>query len=85
MTNFPHTKAALEKYDSTQSDRDFLWENPKSDWDVLHAQNQDQDAIDRVREAFYEDTKDRNSRDNCRVVKLGWLRALVEGLTHEEE
>ena len=31
-----------------------------------------------VRRAFHEDTKDRNSLDNCMLVGINWIRKLVK-------
>jgi hypothetical protein len=36
-------------------------------------------ALQKVQDAFYEDSKDRNSRDNCRQVSIKWLKKLCAG------
>ena len=71
----PNTKAALKEYGATQPKRDRLVENVKTDIDVEHWEQEEEDALNKVRQAFYEDTKDRNSLDNCMLLSLKILRA----------
>ena len=75
------TKAALEEYDASLPSRDKLLDNVRSDADVVKWNREEQIALDKVREAFYEDSKDRNSRSNCMLVDLPTLREWVEEFT----
>ncbi len=44
------------------------------EWDALLATLRA--AEDDVRRAFYEDTRDRNTLDNCMVVGIKWIREM---------
>lgn len=75
-----HTKKALEDLDAFNVKWDKAWENPalidnrraKLLFKTLT------DAENEVRKAFFEDTKDRNSLDNCMLVGISWLRKIVK-------
>jgi hypothetical protein len=68
------TKAALEKYDVVNADRPISTQAELDAWMAEEAA-----AIQDVRAAFYEDTKDRNSRDTIMSALQidGWLRRMV--------
>jgi hypothetical protein len=68
------TRKALEEYDASQMHRDSLLENIETDEDVKKWNQVEKESLDRVRVAFYEDTKDRNSKSNCMLLDLPTLR-----------
>ena len=72
----PNTRRALAIYDATWKDRQKLWDAVETDADVAKADAADKEALDNVRRAFYEDTKDRNSLGNCMIATLSYLREL---------
>ena len=45
--------------------------------DILSLLHTVEEAENDVRRGFYEDSKDRNSLDNCMLVNIGWLREMV--------
>lgn len=66
--------AALDNWYNTKPERDALFNAIKRDKDVILWEVMEKVAADLVREAFYEATKDRNSRVNvmqhCRVSDI---------------
>jgi len=73
----PHTRKALAEYDRTQHVRDWLCDRVSTDQDVKDWQAACNAAIAEVQEAFYQDTKDRNSRDHCKYADITWMRSLL--------
>lgn len=71
-------KAALAEYDRTKPDRDALFEQIDSNEDVEAWEAEELAALRKVQEAFYEVTRDRNSRETCMCVGLGFMRSLAE-------
>lgn len=61
---FTNTQAALATYDADTPRREALWQDAKTDADVDAAERADAEALQRVRDAYWEDTKDINSRDH---------------------
>lgn len=72
-----NTVRALAWYDSTQPARDAKGESVETDRDVELWMAEERLALNTVRNAFFEDTKDRNSRSGCDVVSLSFIRELV--------
>ena len=73
------TKIALESFDRFIEAYNRKWEkteeiNNKTALLLLKAYDAAENV---VRRAFYEDSKDRNSLDNCMLVGISWLRELV--------
>lgn len=66
--------AALVEYDRTAPEREAIWNDVENDTDVSVAEKADSDALEKVQEAFYQVTKDRNSRDSCRCVDIAYAR-----------
>lgn len=75
---FPNTAKALKRYDAAKVDRDRTFDQADTDEKVADAIKADLDAEHRVQDAFWEDTKDINSQDHCRVAAISFLRALVK-------
>jgi len=45
--------------------------------DILSLLHTVEEAEKDVRRSFYEDSKDRNTLDNCMLVSIDWLREMV--------
>ena len=75
-----HTKAALEGLDAFIDQWNKIWDGDLKDINNKRANEliaQYEEAENKVRRAFHEDTKDRNSLDNCMIVGITWLREMV--------
>lgn len=80
MSTFLKTRAALAAYDADTPRRDALWTHEMSASDVHAAQAAELAAVNKVREAFAEDTAEINSRERAFLVhpQDSWLRHAVE-------
>lgn len=74
---FKNTKTALLELDKVEKNFDKACDNLKSNSDLSSLLNKVNEAENDVRRAFYEDSKDRNSLDNCMLVNILWLRERV--------
>ena len=72
------TRAALELFDRGEPALDAQLDRAETDEEVSQWSQAHKAASDQVREAFYQDTKDRNCRENCMIVELSWLRELTQ-------
>lgn len=70
--------AALAEYDRTAPERKVAWDAAESNADVAIAEKADKDAAEKVQEAFYQVTKDRNSRKNCKCVDITFARKIAK-------
>lgn len=68
---------ALNEYDRTAPERQKLWDTIESNQDVMHAEKSDQEALERVQEAFWQVTRDRNSRESCACVSIEFARKIA--------
>lgn len=75
---FKRTKAALALYDAGEPARDAQLDRAEHEGEVYRWISDQKIAVDQVREAFFQDTKDRNSHDNCMIVDIAWLRELTQ-------
>jgi len=75
--NLTRTKAALAIFDAGEPALDAQLDRAATDEEVDQWSQAHKAASDQVREAFFQDTKDRNCRENCMIVDLAWLRSLV--------
>ena len=64
------------EFDAGKPARDKMLDDPQTDAEVVAWDDAEQNALRAVRLAFYEDSKDRNHRDNCMLADLRWLRQL---------
>lgn len=76
---------ALAEYDRTAKERNALWENASCNLDVFAAEDADREALTKVQDAFYEVTKDRNSRGDCRRIDIQAMRKLAASLVRNQE
>ena len=69
---FVKTLDALDIWAARSPERSEAWatENIKTDADVLAALERDKRHATEVQEAFFQDTKGLNSRDNCGLVAI---------------
>lgn len=74
------TKSALEEWDRTRAERLHRFEVAENDEEVRLAEAALEHQWLKVSKVFYEETKDRNSVQNCRLVNPDdpWLRELVK-------
>lgn len=75
---FENTSKALQRYDASQADRDRLLEVADTTAAFRAWEQIEKAALDRVREAFFEDTKGVNCRDNCMIADLAFMRRCVK-------
>lgn len=68
---------ALSEYDRTRPEREKLWDDVESNEDVAIAEKADKDALVKVQEAFYQVTKNRNSREHCARVDIDFARQVA--------
>lgn len=78
MTDFKNTRAALVVFDAGADERDRAWADADTDEAVAAAHALDKNALKKVQLAFYEDTKQFNSENQCLAVDLGHMRACAE-------
>ena len=73
------TKVAVAAWDADKPRRDALWSAAMTNEAVYAAQADEKTEADKVREAFFEDTKDVNSRDHAALIHPDdpWLRRLL--------
>lgn len=74
---FTKTAAALIEYDAGKGKRDRMWNAISCTEDVKAAEETEATALAKVQEAFHEDTSDINSRDDCRLVDIGFMRRMA--------
>ena len=67
------TRAALAQFDAGKPARDKMLDDAQTDAEVVAWDDAEQSALRVVRLAFYDDSKDRNRRDNCMLAGLRWL------------
>ena len=71
------TRAAMDRYDAGEAERDAMIRAAKSHEDVHAWRKAEAEALESVQQAFFEDTSDRNSRDHCRFADIKWIRGLL--------
>lgn len=76
---FLRTAAALVEYDRSAPALQAQWAAVENPDQMAAAQQAEQQIKGKVREAFYEDTKRYNSRENCQLTSIEWLRKIVAG------
>lgn len=76
---FTRTRQALQAYDAEKPSIAALFELAMTNEEVEFAVKAEKEEADKVREAFFEDTKEVNSRDHAKLVHPNdpWLRAVV--------
>ena len=76
--DFSNTRKALAVYDAGEDEREKAWQNVKTNDDVFAAEKADADAMALVQEAFWQDTKAYNSRENCSHVHIRDARRMID-------
>lgn len=76
-TDLQALRDAIAAFDAGKAERDRLWAIAESNDDIEAACAARQKALDAVREEFWELTKDRNSRKNCMIVDLEFMRRIA--------
>jgi hypothetical protein len=75
-----NTRRAVAEYDANLPALDKMLWDAQSDAEVIAWKDASRLAKEKVKEAFYQDTKDRNSRENCHLVPVNILREMVARL-----
>lgn len=66
--------AAIAEFDAGKPARDNAWEQIYSPADLAACEAADKAELQKVQQAFWELTQDRNSRDNCALVSIDFCR-----------
>lgn len=74
---FPHSKTALEELQLSQPTLNKMLDEATTDEEVQQAILEEKEALNKVRRAFYKDTRDRNSLDNCLLADVPWIAEVV--------
>jgi len=77
MTDFTHTLAAMRVYESTLPERNAAWDKVETNEDVDELYRCDMEAVDKVRDAYYEDTKAFNSREHCSRIAYSDMKRVA--------
>jgi hypothetical protein len=77
MTKFPNSKKALKEYDKMLPTFNAMADAVQTDADVYGLMIKEKVAVDKVREAYYQDTKDFNCRDNCMLCSIAFIREMA--------
>jgi protein-disulfide isomerase-like protein with CxxC motif len=77
MAKWDLTWAALEEFNDTRGVRQALWDTVQDEVDVGRAEFADAEALQRVQEAFYRETKDINSWHNCQLLSAEDIRRMI--------
>lgn len=68
---------AVKEFDRTKPERDKRWDSVESNEDVFAAEKADMEALERVQEAFWQVTQDRNSRESCKRINIDDARRTI--------
>jgi hypothetical protein len=71
-------REAIAEYDASATARGNAWAFVASNEDVLACIEADNDALDKVREAFWQLTSDRNSREHAYLADMTFMRKIAE-------
>jgi hypothetical protein len=79
VTDFTHTRKALEAYDAEKPRLDALMFESMTEEAVWAAVAAEKAEADKVREAFFQDTRHVNSRDHAALIGPNdpWVRRLI--------
>lgn len=75
---FANTKAALTEYDAGAAARSKAWNDVDSNEAADAAEAADKAALAKVQDAFHLDTQDINSRIQCALVDLDFMRKMAK-------
>ena len=77
MTTFDNTRVAMAEYEKTLPARNAAWDRATTDAEIVECVKVDTAAMNKVREAYYEDTKAFNPRANCMLLAYQDIRRIV--------
>lgn len=83
MNTFAHSRAALIEFDASVATRNAAWDCASSGADIESAQMHDHAAADKVRAAFYQDTKHINRPEYCMRIDIAFIRQCATKETDE--
>jgi len=82
---FDKTRAAIKVFDESEPQRIDMFALAYDGIAVKAWVKAELDAIDAVRRAFFEDTKDINSLERCMIADIEYMRMCVESVTKYAE
>jgi hypothetical protein len=77
LLSVENTKAALLELEKAEKAFSKGVDTLETNLDILSLLHTVEEAEKDVRRSFYEDSKDRNTLDNCMLVSIDWLREMV--------
>ena len=83
LLSVENTKAALLELEKAEKAFSKGVDSLETNQGILSLLHTVEEAEKDVRRSFYEDSKDRNTLDNCMLVAIDWLREMVA--KHERE
>jgi len=69
---------AIAAFDAGSAERAQQWDAIENNADLEAAEAADLKALETVREAFWQLTKDRNSRAHCSIVGIEFMRRIAQ-------
>jgi hypothetical protein len=75
---FTNTHAALIEYDASALARNEAWNDASCKESIDAAEKADKDALASVQASFHLDTHDINSRENCALIDLDFVRRMAK-------
>ena len=78
MDNFPNTRAAMKVFDADLPRRVELWRHSQTNKDIHIADKEDELALNKVRKAFFKDTKEFNLKSECMRVPEKFMRKVLD-------
>lgn len=75
---FKHTRKALEEFDAGAAERSRLWDAINCADDVYKAEGREKADLEKLQDAFHQDTKDVNSLAHCRLVPVIVMRHMAK-------
>jgi hypothetical protein len=78
VPTFIHTRFALGLFDRGQEYRDAMLQAAETTAAVMTWASAEVEAAERVRVAFYMDTRDRNRLDTVRFMAVGDIRRIIQ-------
>lgn len=76
---FTHSRKALKEFLAGEPDRAKRWEQADTNRKVRLCEQEDRAAREKLAQALYKDTCDRNRLEDCRHVHWTTIQAWIEG------
>lgn len=79
------TEAALKEWERGAPAREVAWNTTENNEELMAVMQADLRALASLHDAFYEDTKDRNSRERCGLLGVETIREWVRQWREQED